>query len=234
MVDVSRWRLPGAPGVRRCPWRVHARRLLPRRRAIPVVVLGDRSPRAESWSRAPSPGPAPQVPRGPAQVGGQRLHRRRRRGAARAHRGARAISPGHRHSLTRAVWALRCRPTDWRRRNDALFQGRFPRRASRDRVRRGVGRSRFQGPGNRETLWWSRDGCKRARGGCDPSTYTRVVSTLCERNEVVFAAPIELEDEKHCRVTADVRHEMRTLWPHGVRLTGDETDVLLGLPKEYP
>src|SRR5262249_21043894 len=89
---------------------VHARRLLPRRRAIPVVVLGDRSPRAGSWSRAPSPDPAPQVPRCPAQVGGQRLHRRRGRGGARAYRGTHAIFQDHLRSLKWAGFAARAGP----------------------------------------------------------------------------------------------------------------------------
>src|SRR5262249_24388757 len=62
MVGVARGRFRGAPGVRRCPWRLHTRRLLPGRRATPVVVLGDRPPRAETGRRAPRAGATAQVP----------------------------------------------------------------------------------------------------------------------------------------------------------------------------
>src|SRR5262249_30071950 len=50
-----------------------------------------------------------------------------------------------------------------------------------------------------------------------------------ERHEVVFT---ELEYEEDRGVGASVRNEMGTTRPHGIRLTGHQADVLLGITQE--
>src|SRR5262249_57948757 len=50
-----------------------------------------------------------------------------------------------------------------------------------------------------------------------------------ERDEVVVA---ELKDQEDRRVAAAVRDQMGTPRLHGIRLTGSQPDLLLGVPEE--